>query len=220
MPDDSLSPTRTNLLLLKAQERAAMEGLSFLRSKREALVRELFGIMEQAVASRDQFAASLQSAMAALAVSLGTEGRPDVESAAFASQRDFPLWLEEKSVWGVRFQDLRWQDVQRPADGRGYAFSGVSSATIDASREFEKALEIVLRVVSVETRLKKIGAEIGAATRRVNAFTEVILPRLRERIRAIRLALEEREREDNFRMKRFKKRGERKKGVTVFTVTP
>jgi V/A-type H+-transporting ATPase subunit D len=206
MPISVLSPTRTNLLMLKARELAAREGLSLLRSKREALVRELFGIMEQAVATRDLFTETLQAAMSVLAVSQGIEGRADVESASFAARRDVPLWLEEKSVWGVRFQDLRWRGVVRSADERGYAFSGVSSSTVAASREFEKALEVVLRVVSVETRMKKIGAEIGKATRRVNAFTEVIIPQLMERIRAIRLALEEREREDIFRMKHFKKR--------------
>jgi V/A-type H+-transporting ATPase subunit D len=162
--------------------------------------------MEQAVSTRDLFTETLQVAMHALTVSLGIEGRADVESASFAAQRDVPLWLEEKSVWGVRFQDIRWRDVVRSADARGYAFSGVASSTVAASREFEKALEVVLRVVSVETRLKKIGAEIGKATRRVNAFTEVVIPQLVHQIRGIRLALEEREREDIFRMKHFKKR--------------
>jgi V/A-type H+-transporting ATPase subunit D len=123
------------------------------------------------------------------------------------------LTLEEKIVWGVRYQDLRWRGIVRSADARGYAFSGVSGSTIAASREFEKAVEVVLRVVSVETRLKKIGAEISKATRRVNTFTEVIVPRLQGRIRHIRLALEEREREDIFRMKRFKERTGRGPGI-------
>ena len=192
--------------MLKAQEQAILQGLSLLRSKREALVRELFGIMEQAVATRDLFSETLRRATVSLAVSLGTEGRAGVESATFAARRDVPLSLEEKSVWGVRYLDLRWRGVVRSADARGYAFSGVSGSTIAASREFEKALEIVLRVVSVETRLKKIGAEISKVTRRVNTFTEMVVPRLQERIRGIRLALEEREREEIFRMKRFKKR--------------
>lgn len=206
-------PTRMNLLLLKAQEQAFRQGVSLLRSKREALVRELFGIMEEAVASRDRFSETLQRALVSLAVSLGTEGRAGVESASFAARRDVPLSLEEKNVWGVRYQDLRWRGVVRSADARGYAFSGVSGVTIAASREFEKALEIVLRVVSVETKLKKIGAEISKVTRRVNTFTEVIVPRLQGRIRAIRLALEEREREEVFRMKRFKKRTGADRGI-------
>ena len=213
MSVEPLCPTRMNLLNLKAQERSAREGLSLLRSKREALVRELFGIMEQAVATRDLFSDTLRGAMVSLSIALGTEGRAGVESAAVAARRDVPLSLEEKSVWGVRYQDLRWHGVVRSADARGHAFSGVSAATIAASREFEKALEIVLRVVSVEGRLKKIGAEISKATRRVNTFTEVILPRLQARIRGIRLALEEREREDIYRMKHFKKRTGRGPGV-------
>ena len=213
MPLEQPCPTRMNLLILKAQEQATLQGLSLLRSKREALVRELFGIMEQAVATRDLFSETLRRAIASLAVSLGTEGRAGVESATFAARRDVPLTLEEKIVWGVRYQDLRWRGIVRSADARGYAFSGVSGATIAASREFEKALEVVLRVVSVETRLKKIGAEISKATRRVNTFTEVIVPRLQGRIRHIRLALEEREREEIFRMKRFKTRTGRGPGI-------
>lgn len=213
MPLESQSPTRMNLLLLKAEERTTLEGVSLLRGKREALIRELFSILEQAVATRELFSAALQTAMTALAVSLGSEGAAGVESAAFAARRDIPLSLEEKSVWGVKFQDLRWQSVVRSADARGAAFSGVAGPTVAASREFEKALEIVLRVVAVETRMKKIGAEISKATRRVNTYTEVILPRLRASIRGIRLALEEREREDIFRMKRFKKRAGRGPGL-------
>lgn len=213
MPLEQPCPTRMNLLILKAQEQATLQGLSLLRSKREALVRELFGIMEQAVATRDLFSETLRRAIASLAVSLGTEGRAGVESATFAARRDVPLTLEEKIVWGVRYQDLRWRGIVRSADARGYAFSGVSGSTIAASREFEKALEVVLRVVSVETRLKKIGAEISKATRRVNTFTEVIVPRLQGQIRRIRLALEEREREDIFRMKRFKTRTGRDPGT-------
>ena len=49
-----------------------------------------------------------------------------------------------------------------------------------------------------------VGSEIKKTTRRINALTEVVLPNLQRQIRIIRFALEEREREDIFRMKRFK----------------
>jgi V/A-type H+-transporting ATPase subunit D len=104
----------------------------------------------------------------------------------------------------VRIPEVRWHGIVRSADARGYSLPGVSSATLAAAREFEKALEGVLKVVSVETRFRRIGAEIGKATRRINVLNEVILPDVRAMMRAILLSLEEREREDTFRMKRSK----------------
>jgi V/A-type H+-transporting ATPase subunit D len=66
---------------------------------------------------------------------------------------------------------------------------------------------LILRSVSVELRLKKLGTEIKKVTRRINALNEVIIPALTREVRQIRQALEEREREDLFRMKRFKSGG-------------
>ncbi len=207
MAERAAGPSRMALLLLKAQEESARGALELLRNKREALVRELFAIAEQAVVTREAFAGTLQRATRALAVSLGIEGRANVESAAFAAKREIPVSFAERSFWGVRFPDVRWHGVVRSAADRGYAFPGVSGATDAAAREFEKALEDVFRIVSVETRFKKLGAEIGRATRRINVLNEAILPGIRARMRAIRLALEEREREDIFRMKRLNGRG-------------
>ncbi|MGZ8441782.1 MAG: V-type ATP synthase subunit D [Candidatus Deferrimicrobiaceae bacterium] len=206
MTDRTATPSRMNLLLLKEQEQAARGALELLRSKREALARELFSIAEEAVATRGALGETIERATWALAVALGQEGRADVESAAFAARREIPVSISERSFWGIRVPELRWQGIVRSADARGYSFPGVASSTQAAAREFEKALEAVLAVVAVETRFKKIGAEIGKSTRRINVLNEVILPGVRARMRAIRLALEEREREDVFRMKRFKGR--------------
>jgi V/A-type H+-transporting ATPase subunit D len=201
------SPSRMNLLLLAGQEESARGALTLLRSKREAMARELFAIAEQAVVTRGAFSETLQRATWALAISVGLEGRADVESAAFAARREIPVSIEEQSFWGIRVPEVRWHGIVRTADARGYSFPGVPSSTHAAAREFERALEGVFRVVAVETRFQKIGAEIGKATRRINVLNEVILPGLRARMRAILLSLEEREREDIFRMKRFKGRG-------------
>lgn len=205
MPDDRTSATRTDLLLLKAGEAAAREGLSLLRGKREALVAELFSVVDQAVSARDRFSDALLRAEDALAVSLGADGRAGVESAAFAARRDIPVRLVERNLWGVRFPEIEAQGVVRASDARGYAFPAVPCATNAAARGFEKALEAAIGIVSYEGRLRRMGAEVRKATRRINVLTEAVLPRLRGRLRAVRLALEEREREDIFRMKRFKK---------------
>jgi V/A-type H+-transporting ATPase subunit D len=204
---ETTCPTRTNLLALKARNEAARKGLELLRGKREALVRELLAVMDQVVASRDLLREIMERAASALAVAQGLSGRADVASAAFAARRDIPLEIVERNVWGVRFPEIGHSRVVRSSDARGYALSGVSSATNAAAREFEGALEAALRIAAVETRLARIGGEVRKGTRMINALTEVILPRLRRRIRLVRLALEEREREDAFRLRRLKRKG-------------
>ncbi|MDR7461040.1 MAG: V-type ATP synthase subunit D, partial [Armatimonadota bacterium] len=55
-------------------------------------------------------------------------------------------------------------------------------------------------------RLRKIGEEIKKTTRRVNALEQVVIPRIRAEIRYINDVLEQRAREDVFRLKRIKKK--------------
>jgi len=198
------SPTRMNLLILKAQAESARKGLDLLRSKREALVREFFSAMDTVVASRDLLRRMMEGAMNSLAVALGLDGWAAVQSAAFAAQQDIPIELVEKNIWGVKFSEIRHRSVIRSADARGYAITGVSSHTNTAARDFEKGLDQALKIISIEIRLKRLGGEVKKTTRRINALTEIVLPGLQHQIRAIRFVLEEREREDIFRMKRFK----------------
>lgn len=205
MHDGRASATRTELVLLKAEEAAARQGLSLLRGKREALVADLFSVVDQAVSARDRYSEALLRAEDALAVSLGVDGRAGAESAAFAARRDIPVRLVERNLWGVRYPEIEARGVVRASDARGYALPAVSSATNAAARGYEKVLEAAIGIVSYEGRLRRMGAEVRKATRRINVLTETVLPRLVARMRGVRLALEEREREDAFRMKRFKK---------------
>lgn len=200
---EKAGPTRMHLLRLRAQRGVAERGLSLLRSKREALIRELFGLLDQAVSRRDHLEQAMQGATRALAVAVGMDGAAAVASAGFAARREIPLALTEKNLWGIRFSEAAFQTVVRAADARGYALSGVSSYTDAAARRFEEAVDAALRAVSAEAKLKKIGEEIRKTTRRINALTEILLPDLQQQITAIRLALEESEREEIFRRKRF-----------------
>ena len=73
-----------------------------------------------------------------------------------------------------------------------------------AQRAFRDFAEALVAVANTETRLKMIGEEIKKTTRRVNALEQVVIPGLDAQIRYIRQVLEQREREDNFRLKKIK----------------
>jgi V/A-type H+/Na+-transporting ATPase subunit D len=86
----------------------------------------------------------------------------------------------------------------------------VTARTVESADHFEEVVAAVLEVASTEITLRKIGEEIKKTTRRVNALEQVVIPRIRGEIRYIRDVLEQRAREDVFRLKRIKKKLEAK----------
>ena len=58
--------------------------------------------------------------------------------------------------------------------------------------------------------IRLLGEEVKKTNRRINALNEYLLPKLREEVRTIARTLEEREREDTFRLKKIKKKKQSK----------
>ncbi|MHB8481950.1 MAG: V-type ATP synthase subunit D [Nitrospiria bacterium] len=203
---EKTSPTRMNLLLLKQIVRTTEKGLVLLESKREALVKEFFKMAGSAMTARENLGQGLQKAQNALILSMAVLGREPLMSASFASKRNLALEVSEKNIWGVRFPDLQFQTAVRSVEARGYSVTGVTPHLDETVKGFEEAIDLILKTVSVEIKLKRIGQEIKKVTRRINALKELILPPVRSHIRGIKNSLEEREHEEIFRIKRFKKR--------------
>jgi V/A-type H+-transporting ATPase subunit D len=79
------------------------------------------------------------------------------------------------------------------------------SSRIDATAEaFEGLLDLIIELADSEMRLRRLAEEIGRTSRRVNALENVLIPRLTSQCDYIQMVLEEREREDLFRLKRVK----------------
>lgn len=199
-------PTRLNLLLLKQRVRTMEKGLLLLESKREALVKEFFKMASSAMTARENLRHGMQKAQNALTLSTAVYGRESLISAAFATRRDLALDVVEKNVWGVRFPDIQFQTAVRSAEARGYAMTGTSPHLDETIQRFEEVIDRILQTVSLEMKLKRIGQEIKKVTRRINALKEFILPSATASIRKIKNSLEEREHEEIFRFKRFKKK--------------
>ena len=94
---------------------------------------------------------------------------------------------------------------------RGYSVTGVSSRVDETADKFERILDVIIEYADIETRLKRLGEEINKTNRRVNALEQVTMPALREQVGYISQTLDERAREDLFRLKKVKKKIEKKK---------
>lgn len=203
---DTISPTRMNLLQRQNQVKLAQQGVDLLKKKRDALVADFFNIVRRALAARQKLTASAEQSYTLLGLTKAVEGRETLEAVALADPRRLEVGIETKNVWGTRIPTIASNDVKRSPLARNADPVSVSVRTIESADRFEDVVAALLEVAGTEITLRKIGEEIKKTTRRVNALEQVVIPRVRGEIRYIRDVLEQRAREDVFRLKRIKQK--------------
>lgn len=205
MPE-TVSPTRMNLLQRKQQGKIAVQGVDLLKRKRDALVADFFNIVRQSLAARERLTKACEEAYVMLALTKAWEGREALESAAMGDRREVLVEIEVRNVWGTKIPEVAVQEVKRGLLERGHNPTTTSVRTVESAANFEEVLRALLDVAASEIKLKKIGEEIKKTTRRVNALEQIVIPRIMGEIRFITAVLEQRAREDVFRLKRIKQK--------------
>jgi V/A-type H+-transporting ATPase subunit D len=202
---EQVSPTRMELIRRRAQIRLATAGRDLLREKMDALIREFFRTMESVSRSRGDLEGILDAARHSLSIAQAVDDPVAVRSASFASKRGIFLDIRGKNIMGVPVPLIEKKRVARSVIERGYGITGVSGRIDEAAERYEQALDLVIILAETETALQRLGGEIRMTRRRVNALEQVVIPNLEHQARSIEATIEEREREDLFRLKRVKR---------------
>ena len=208
---EKISPTRMNLLQNKVQTNLASEGVNLLKNKRDALVKEFFTMVREMFSFRDELDERVRNAAHILNLALGIDGPHVIKSVGMSTKREVSLGVERHNIWGIRVPELEKKSVVRSVMARGYGIHTVSSRIDETATSFEGILNLIISMASNEVKVKRLGDEIRKTTRRVNALEQVVIPALKGQSSFIERTLEEREREDLFRLKRLKKMRESKK---------
>lgn len=202
---DQVSPTRTEMLTRQAQIRLAQQGAELLRSKREALVREFMAELRRYVKARQTMRKSMLEAVQCLMQCLAVDGQEAVASAALGCQRPVSVEVTPQNIWGTKVLNLE-------SDYRGHAptehsYGALTSTRLDETTEqYEEAVMAILRVAPMDLKLRALAEDMRKTSRRVNALEQRLLPRLNAEVRYVQNALDQREREDIFRLKRLKRK--------------
>jgi V/A-type H+/Na+-transporting ATPase subunit D len=203
---EQISPTRTELLTRRAQIRLARQGADLLKGKREALVREFLTELERFMNARDALLSALAESKQALMRALAVDGPEAVASAALAGRTPVELEAVERNIWGTRVVEIKSDYQPRTPSERGFSTAGASLRIQETAERFEGTLELILRVAPLDRKLARLADEIRKTSRRVNALEQRLLPTLTEQVLYIRGVLDQREREDVFRLKHLKKK--------------
>jgi V/A-type H+-transporting ATPase subunit D len=201
---EQVNPTRMELLAKRAQIALAQQGRDLLKEKRTALWKEMIKTVEIELRESTKLELVAEAARRALAWAEAIDGREAVQSAAFAARRNVAIDVTSASVFGVPVPAIEQKQLLRSSVQRGYGLVGTSTRIDAAAERFEEQLELVIERAAAELRLRRLADAIRKTTIRVNALELVLLPRLAAQRTAIERVLEERERENMFRMKRVK----------------
>jgi V/A-type H+-transporting ATPase subunit D len=203
---EPIATTRMELLARRARIALARQGRDLLREKRDALLKELRALLGAVLAGSDALERAAAASRRALGLAEALEGPESVRSAALAATGDALVDAGATLLMGVSLPDIRRRAIGRPRSGRGYSVAG-TSARIDAVAErFEAEVDLILELAASELKLRRLAAEVGRTTRRVNALELAVIPRLEAERDRIEAALDEREREERFRLQKTKAR--------------
>jgi len=201
---EQVSPTRLELLAKRSQLAMAMQGRDLLKQKRSALVKEFMRVVEDVMVRSDELERFAAEARRSLALAEAEDGAEAVLSASFAAGGEVSVEVEAANVMGVPVPVIKKKTAARSLLDRGYSLIGTSGRIDQVAERFEEEVDLVVEVAAHEMRLRRLAKEIEATSRRVNALENVLIPRLVAQRDYIRMVLEEREREDTFRLKRVK----------------
>lgn len=201
----NIPPTRSNLLRLKQDLRFAREGFEILNRKREVLTAELIRVAHDAEAVQNEVQELMAKAYEAMETAQLTAGRERVEWAALATNKTVEVQVKYRGIMGVAIPvvDARGGPPELP-----YSLSDTNVALDETYDAFRAALERIPDLSRLTTTVWRLAGELRKTQRRVNALQHVFIPDYEETIRFIEGSLEEREREDTFRLKLLKKQGE------------
>jgi V/A-type H+/Na+-transporting ATPase subunit D len=212
---EQVNPTRMELIKKNAQIKLAEQGRDLLREKMDALIQEFFHIMESVSKSRVELESVANSAQRSLLTALAVDDSVTLKSASFATRKGLFIDIKGKNIMGVPVPVLEKKRVSKSVLERGYSIIGVSGRIDEAAEKFEMELDLIIELAETETSLKRLGGEIQITRRRVNALEQIMIPELKKQKKYIKNAIDEREREDLFRLKKVKKIIERKKKAAI-----
>jgi V/A-type H+-transporting ATPase subunit D len=211
---EEVRPTRSELLDRRGQIQLAVQGMDLLKQKRDALLIEFMSVMDETLRLSGSLQKAVSDAQYSLAVAKSVDGNVSVRSVAMATKGEVTIDMTGTKIMGVSVPVVtKGRSPVRSSFTRGYSITGVSSRIDETADRFEKILDVIIEYADIETRLKRLGEEIQKTNRRVNALEQITVPGLTEQVAYIRQTLDERSREELFRLKKVKKKIERKKAV-------
>ncbi|HKL43021.1 MAG TPA: V-type ATP synthase subunit D [Clostridia bacterium] len=194
-------PTKANLMKCEEILEFSQKGYELLDKKRNILIQEMMTLVERAKKIQSQMNKSFNEAYDSLENANILMGSNKVEqiSEAVVQEKEYRILLT--SVMGVEIPEVRYTKEKPHAS---YSFYRTNASFDNAVLKFNELKYMIYELAEVETSVYKLAEEIKKTKKRANALEKIRIPRYESLIKEIEETLEEKEREDFFRLKMIK----------------
>ncbi|WKY43353.1 V-type ATP synthase subunit D [Eubacteriaceae bacterium ES2] len=197
-----ITPTKANLIKAKGTLSFSEKGYDLLDKKRTILIQEIMQLVSEAESLEKEIATLFSEAYEALQQASISMGLNHLEEFALSVKKEEPFDVLAKSVMGVDIPEINYNaecELTLP-----YGFYENNPALDVAIRKFDSVRCLSYHLAQVESTAYKLSLEIKKTQKSANALDKIQIPRLKEQIKYIQETIEEKEREEFFRLKKVK----------------
>ena len=206
--DPNTFPTKGNLILAKNSLALSRQGFDLMDKKRNILIRELMGLIEEAKDIQSQIDTTFRAAYAALQRANMEMGITNVRSISHTIPIENTIRIKTRSIMGT---EIPLVEAKPGAAVPTYAFYSTRQSLDEARLAFEKVKELTLHLSAVENSAYRLASNIKKTQKRANALKNITIPHYEQLTKDITNALEEKEREEFTRLKVIKRQKNNKK---------
>lgn len=201
--DPNTFPTKGNLILAKNSLNLSKQGYELMDKKRNILIRELMGLIEQAKNIQNEIDKKFTFAYKSLQKANMEMGINYVEEITLTVPVENSIKIKTRSIMGT---EIPLVESSSTAEKPTYAFYSTREALDTARIAFIKVKELTIKLSMIENSAYRLASNIKKTGKRANALKNITIPYYEELTFNIQNALEEKEREEFTRLKVIKRR--------------
>ena len=201
--DPNTFPTKGNLILAKNSLKLAHMGYELMDKKRNILIRELMGLIDEAKDIQRQIDVTFREAYAALQIANMEIGITNVQTVSYTVPVEESIRIKTRSIMGV---EIPLVEADPSGQAPTYAYYSTKESLDQARQAFEKVKDLTLNLSMIENSAYRLAAAIKKTQKRANALNNITIPHYTQLSKYIADALEEKEREEFTRLKVIKQR--------------
>ncbi len=199
---DNVNPTRMELTLLKKRLTTARRGHKLLKDKRDELMKQFLDVVRENKTLRESVEDNLKTVYENFLVASAIMSKQVLEQSLMFPKKRIEVDIETKNIMSVNVP--RFSFNAEETDLYSYGFFGTSRQLDISVNKLGKLLPDLLSLAEKEKSAQLLAAEIEKTRRRVNALEYVMIPQFTEKIRFIKMKLDENERSTTTRLMKVK----------------
>lgn len=206
--EENIAATKANLIAAQAALDFSRKGFELLDKKRNVLIRNIMEFVEIAKDAQQKIRTTFKEAYEALTVANITLGINEVNEIARSIPQATEFNILNRSVMGVEIPQIKYEKHRIEPS---YSFYHTNTALDVALQKFQEVKYLIYELAEIEDSVYKLAQEIKRTQKRTNALKNIQIPRYEVLVKSISEELEEKEREDFFRLKILKRKKSRNK---------